>query len=82
MNAHGLDLWITPAAPGPPPLGLDGTGDPVMNLPWTYAGVPALALPAGRDGEGLPHGVQLTARFAQDEELLALGAALEKVVAR
>jgi Asp-tRNA(Asn)/Glu-tRNA(Gln) amidotransferase A subunit family amidase len=51
-----------------------------MNLPWTYAGVPALALPAGRDGEGLPHGVQLTARFGQDEELLAWGATLAKAV--
>jgi Asp-tRNA(Asn)/Glu-tRNA(Gln) amidotransferase A subunit family amidase len=81
MSAHCIDLWISPAAPGPPPLGLGTTGDPVMNLPWTYAGVPALALPAGRDAEGLPHGVQLTARFGQDEELLAWGAALAKAVA-
>ncbi|HXT21492.1 MAG TPA: amidase [Thermoanaerobaculia bacterium] len=81
MDARGIDLWISPAAPGPPPLGLEGTGDPVMNLPWTYAGVPALALPAGRDAEGLPHGVQLTARIGQDEELLAWGAVLEKAVA-
>ena len=81
MGAHALDLWISPAAPGPPPLGLDSTGDPVMNLPWTYAGVPALALPAGRDRESLPHGVQLTARFGQDEELLAWGATVAKAVA-
>ncbi|HXT21446.1 MAG TPA: amidase [Thermoanaerobaculia bacterium] len=76
MDAHEVDLWVSPAAPGPPPLGLEATGDPVMNLPWTYAGVPALALPAGRDAEGLPHGVQLTARFGRDEELLAWGATL------
>jgi Asp-tRNA(Asn)/Glu-tRNA(Gln) amidotransferase A subunit family amidase len=80
MDAHEIDLWISPSAPGPPPLGLDATGDPVMNLPWTYAGVPALALPAGRDAEGLPHGVQLTARFGQDEELLAWSAVVAEAL--
>ncbi len=80
MAAHGIDLWLSPAAPGPPPLGLERTGDPVMNLPWTYAGMPALALPAGRDAEGLPHGVQLVARFSGDEELLARGAPLAAAV--
>ena len=76
MGQRDIDLWLTPAAPGPPPLGLESTGDPVMNLPWTYAGMAALALPAGRDADGLPHGVQLVARFGHDEELLAWGAAL------
>ncbi len=73
MDAQGIDLWLSPPAPGPPPLGLGSTGDPVMNLPWTYAGLPALTLPAGRDGEGLPHGIQLCARGGADEELLAWG---------
>jgi Asp-tRNA(Asn)/Glu-tRNA(Gln) amidotransferase A subunit family amidase len=51
-----------------------------MNLPWTHAGVPALALPAGRDAEGLPHGVQLCARFGADEELLAWGVHLAEAL--
>jgi Asp-tRNA(Asn)/Glu-tRNA(Gln) amidotransferase A subunit family amidase len=80
MRAAGIDLWIAPAAPGPPPEGLARTGDPVMNLPWTHAGMPALALPAGRD-EGLPFGVQLVAHGGADEELLAWGAALAEIVA-
>ncbi|MCZ7669145.1 MAG: hypothetical protein M5U34_19120 [Chloroflexi bacterium] len=29
------------------PAGLESTGDPVMDLPWTYAGLPTLTLPAG-----------------------------------
>jgi Asp-tRNA(Asn)/Glu-tRNA(Gln) amidotransferase A subunit family amidase len=73
MAAHEIDLWLSPAAPGPPPLGLAATGDPVMNLPWTYSGLPVLALPAGHDAESLPHGVQLTARAGEDEELLGWG---------
>ncbi len=40
MAAHAIDLWISPAATGPAPRGLESTGDPVMNLPWTHAGLP------------------------------------------
>lgn len=82
MDAHGLDLWIAPAAPGPAPLGLEATGDPIMNLPWTHAGLPALALPAGRDAESrMPMGVQLVARFGADEALLAWALDVERAVA-
>ncbi|MEW5988971.1 MAG: amidase, partial [Chloroflexota bacterium] len=30
MGRAGLGLWLSPAAPGPAPTGLDSTGDPVM----------------------------------------------------
>ncbi len=81
MTAEGIDLWVSPAAPGPPPAGLDGTGDPVMNLPWTYAGMPAASLPAGRSRSGLPLGLQLAGRRDADEQLLAWAAELEPVLA-
>lgn len=80
MDRHRLDLWVSPAATGPAPRGLDSTGDPVMNLPWTYCGLPVLALPAGETAEGLPMGVQVTARFGGDERLLAWGEELESQV--
>jgi Asp-tRNA(Asn)/Glu-tRNA(Gln) amidotransferase A subunit family amidase len=81
MDAHRLDLWIAPAAPGPAPLGLDSTGDPIMNLPWTHAGLPALALPAGADAESrMPMGVQLVARFGADEALLDCAVDVERAV--
>ncbi len=70
MDAHGLDGWIAPAAPGPAPAGLESTGNPVMNLPWTQAGLPALSLPAGALG-GLPVGLQVIGRWQADETLLA-----------
>jgi Asp-tRNA(Asn)/Glu-tRNA(Gln) amidotransferase A subunit family amidase len=71
MEAHQVDLWICPSAPGPAPRGLASTGDPVMNLPWTHAGMPALNLPSGADPTGLPFGLQVVARFQADEMLLA-----------
>jgi len=77
----GIDLWISPSAVGPAPMGLESTGDPVMNLPWTQAGWPALNLPAGTDSDGLPLGLQLTARWRADEALLSWAADIEKTLA-
>lgn len=70
MAEYEIDLWITPSATGPAPLGLHSTGDPVMNLPWTHAGLPAVNIPAGTDEAGLPLGVQLVAGWYADEALL------------
>jgi len=80
LDERRLDLWISPPALGPAPLGLDSTGDPVMNLPWTHAGMPALNLPAGRSAAGLPMGLQATARWWADEDLLAWARGLERVL--
>ncbi|TAK10718.1 MAG: amidase [Anaerolineae bacterium] len=69
MIEHEIDLWLSPAAPGGAPAGLESTGDPVMNLPWTHSGLPTLTLPAGKTAAGLPLGVQLAAAGQQDERL-------------
>ena len=80
MDTHGVDLWLSPAAPGPAPAGIEATGDPVMNLPWTHSGLPTLALPAGGDEHGLPLGIQLAARWDRDEALLAWGRGIEEAL--
>ncbi len=81
MDKEGIDLWLAPSALGPAPLGLESTGDPIMNLPWSYAGLPVVGVPAGRADNGLPLGVQFIGRWWADEPLLAWAADLAKVVA-
>ncbi|MEJ2750306.1 MAG: amidase, partial [Anaerolineae bacterium] len=80
MDQHGLDLWISPSATGPAPKGLDGTGNPIMNLPWTNAGLPTLTIPSGFSQSGLPIGLQLTGRWQDDEALFAHGKVIEKTL--
>lgn len=81
MNIHGFQLWLAPSAVDAAPAGLASTGDPVMNLPWTQAGMPALGLPTGWNAAGLPLGTQLIAAYGQDEQLLAWGAEIETALA-
>ena len=80
MDQRGIDLWISPPALGAAPRGLDSTGDPVMNIPWTQAGMPAVGLPAGRNAAGLPLGLQVAARWWADEALLAWARELAEVL--
>jgi Asp-tRNA(Asn)/Glu-tRNA(Gln) amidotransferase A subunit family amidase len=82
MTANGIEFWISPAATGPAPHGIGATGDPVMNLPWTQAGLPAISLPAGIDDAGLPLGLQVVGRFGADEDLLAVSRDLERTLER
>ena len=70
MAAAGVDLWLSPSAPGTAPAGLESTGDPIMNLPWTHAGLPTVSVPAGFAPNNLPWGVQIAANWQADEHLL------------
>lgn len=78
MKAEGIDLWLSPPAQGAAPKGLGSTGDPIMNLPWTYGGFPALNIPAGLNQLGLPMGLQVVAGWNQDEALLEWSLDIEK----
>ena len=80
MKTERVDLWISPAAPGVAPHGLDSTGDPIMNLPWSHCGLPTLAIPSGAGEGGLPIGLQIAAGWHQDERLLGWGRQLEQVL--
>jgi Asp-tRNA(Asn)/Glu-tRNA(Gln) amidotransferase A subunit family amidase len=80
MDEEGIDLWVCPSAPGTAPSGLESTGDPVMNLPWTQAGFPVLTIPSGKDSAGLPYGLQIVARPGDDEKLLDWARGLERAI--
>jgi len=70
MSETGVELWISPATVSLAPKSISNTGDPAMNLIWTHAGLPALTLPGGFSGNGLPLGLQFVTAFKKDERLL------------
>lgn len=79
MREAGIDLWVTPAAPGPAPEGIKATGNPAMNMPWTNTGLPSISVPAGKADNGLPLGLQLIGPFMGDELLLSWSLDVEKI---
>ena len=79
MMQEGIDFWVCPAAPGPAPIGITTTGNPIMNLPWTYAGMPVMSLPAGHAANGLPLGLQVIAPSMADKKLISWARPLDEV---
>ena len=71
QKEKGIDIWLSPSALGAAPEGLTSTGSPLMNLPWTYIGVPTLSVPYGFNSSNLPLGLQIAGAFGKDEELIA-----------
>jgi len=88
--AVGIDAMLTPATPSAAfGIGEKSSGDPVemyLNDVFTVtvnmAGLPAIAVPAGRDGQGLPLGLQLIGRPFDEETLFALGEVIEQAAGR
>lgn len=74
-------LVATPAANGPAPRGLESTGDPRQNAPWTGLGVPVITVPMPVRS-ALPMGLQLAAAWSRDNALLSTAVAVEKVFRR
>lgn len=71
---------LTPAAPGPAPLGLSSTGNARMNAPWTALGTPSISIPMPV-GNDLPLGLQLATEHGQESRLLKIATRLEKILA-
>jgi aspartyl-tRNA(Asn)/glutamyl-tRNA(Gln) amidotransferase subunit A len=74
-----VDVLATPTTPAPAPRGLDSTGDPSFNGPFSFVGFPSVTVPVGLSEEGLPLGVQLAAAPFAEATLLRAAAALEEV---
>jgi len=83
---QGVDAILTPATPsGAFGIGEKGSGDPVemylndiFTVTVNMAGLPGIAVPAGRDQNGLPLGLQLIGKPFGEEDLFALGHVLEQ----
>jgi amidase len=89
----GVDLPVTPTAAQPPlPLGRLDANDPTLDADgwvrkvfgyaaftalFNVSGQPAISLPLGSTPDGLPVGVQLVARYGEEDLLLRVAAQLE-----
>jgi Asp-tRNA(Asn)/Glu-tRNA(Gln) amidotransferase A subunit family amidase len=69
-----IDALLAPAALGPPPEGLEYTGDPWPCRAWTLLGVPCVAAPLAWTPAGLPIGVQLIGSLQRDAGVLDVAA--------
>ena len=79
LLAEGLDVLLTPATTGPAP-DASSTGNPAMNTPWSYTGLPTVSLPIGISDSDLPLAIQLAGRLKGDAELLSSSAFCERVL--
>ena len=70
LKYEGVSALICPSTNDTAPEGLESTGDPVMNIPWSNSGLPTVSLPIGVDESGLPIGLQIVGFFNDDESLL------------
>ncbi|MEV0094964.1 amidase family protein [Streptomyces sp. NPDC050738] len=85
------DILITPTTAVPAfPVGIQGPtvidGRTVPDTAWTgftfpqnLTGQPAISVPAGFTGDGLPVGLQITGRHLADAQVLRVAAAFERV---
>lgn len=88
--ADGIDAVLTPATPSAAfGIGEKGSSDPVemyLNDVFTVtvnmAGLPGIAVPAGKDAQNLPLGLQLIGRPFDEETLFSLGQVIEDAAGR
>jgi aspartyl-tRNA(Asn)/glutamyl-tRNA(Gln) amidotransferase subunit A len=79
-----VDCILTPTAPSAAFAIGENSGDPVamylndvFTVPANLAGLPAISVPAGLSGDGLPLGLQITGRAFDEEAVLRVAAVLE-----
>jgi aspartyl-tRNA(Asn)/glutamyl-tRNA(Gln) amidotransferase subunit A len=88
--ANGVSAILTPATPSAAfGIGEKGGADPVemylndiFTVTVNMAGLPGIAVPAGRDIQGLPLGLQLIGRPFDEETLFSLGEVIEQAAGR
>ena len=78
------DVILTPTTPGPAFAAGEKSDDPiamylndVLTVPASLAGLPAISVPAGLSGEGLPLGLHLIGKAFDEETMFRAAQALE-----
>ena len=86
--SSGVHAIFTPTTPTPAfPIG--AISDPyemylndIFTVTVNMAGLPGIAVPAGKDAQGLPLGLQLIGRPFDEETLFSLGEVIEQAAGR
>ena len=80
-----VDLILTPTAPSAAFALGEKSADPiamylndVFAVPASLAGLPAMSVPAGLDGQGLPLGLQIVGKALDEQSVLDAGLAIEE----
>ena len=74
-----VDCLLTPSSVTPALKGLESTGDPAFNVPWSFSGFPTISVPCGFTEEGLPLGIQISGEPYSEGELLSMARWFEDV---
>jgi Asp-tRNA(Asn)/Glu-tRNA(Gln) amidotransferase A subunit family amidase len=77
--ASRYEAIITLSAPGPAPLGLGSTGNPVFNVPASMLGIPAISLPLLL-AEELPLGLQVMGFADADARVFGIATAIRDLL--
>src|SRR5215212_1771553 len=88
--AKGINAILTPATPSAAfGVGEKSGADPIemylndiFTVTVNMAGLPGIAVPAGKDAQGLPLGLQLIGRPFDEEALFSLGEVIEQAAGR
>ncbi len=71
---EGFDCVICPSATDSAPEGLEWTGSPAFNSPWSLTGFPSITVPSSLTENGLPLGLQIIGTPYSEWELLRIAA--------
>ncbi|UCD45590.1 MAG: amidase [Candidatus Bathyarchaeota archaeon] len=67
-----VDCLIVPSAPTPALRGLESTGDPAFNAPWSLSGYPVMTVPSGITEDELPLGFQIIGKLHGEKHLFGV----------
>lgn len=65
-----FDCIVCPSSVDTAPEGLEWTGNPAFNLPWSLTGLPSITVPSGITGNKMPLGLQLIGNPNSEWDLL------------
>ena len=68
------DCLVCPSTVDTAPRGLEWTGSPAFNAPWSLTGLPSVTVPSGLSEDEMPLGLQLIGKPYRELDLLQVAA--------